>query len=123
MFTQKIRGPAAYDHGVPFLSDLIHDLLHHRHHAVSVEDLTAKSSGVALVTAAPESLGETVEAAIHAFVATHDGGRFDVRETGDFFGETLIPDFPSQSLGQPGSDGTPAATVFALDGQDPKHDV
>ena len=85
----------------------VHDLLHVIGiAAVGIEDLTAEGSGVAFVTAAPKSLGEPMEAAIHAFITAHDGGRIDVSKTCDLFGKTLIPDFPSQSLRQPGSDGT-----------------
>ena len=41
MFAQEKRRSAANNDRVSFLPDAIHDVLHHRHHAISIEDLIA----------------------------------------------------------------------------------
>src|SRR5208337_3205251 len=120
MVAQKIRRPASYHDRIPFLRDSVHDLLHQHHHAIRIEYLTAKRR-TAFIAPAPESSCQPVEAAIHALVAAHDGGRSNVGEAGNFFGEEVVPELPAHVVGELGGDGAPAAAVLALNGDDAKH--
>jgi hypothetical protein len=63
-----------------------------------------------------------MQTAIHTFVAAFYGGRVDIRDAGDFFGEQMVPEFPASSLGELRSDVGSTATKLALDGNHAEHD-
>ena len=120
IFAQQIWGPATHNDRIPLPANLVHGLLHHRHHAVGIEHLIAQTCA-AFVTAAPEGLGEAVKAAVHALVAAHNGGGINLGKVGNFFGEELVPELPAQMLGQSRGNRGAAAAVLALDGNEAKH--
>ena len=121
MLAQEIWSAAADHDCVSFARNLVHDLLHHRHHAVGVEYLTAKGGGIALVTAAPEGFREAVQAAVHAFFAAHDCRALHVGEAGNFFGDEMVPELPAEVVGELSGDRGGAAAVLPLDGDETKH--
>src|SRR5579872_6482476 len=118
---QEVRTASPNHDRVALKGNLVHSLLHHQHHAVGIEDLAAESGGIALVTAAPEGLGQSVKSAVHPLIAAHDRGRLDVGEAGNFLGDQVIPDLPAQVFTQLGGDSAPAAAVLALNGNEAKH--
>src|SRR5579872_5009787 len=120
MLAQEVRCAASYDHRVPFLPDVIHDVLHHGHHAVGVEHLAAKWR-VALIASAPENFRQTMQAAVHALVAALDRRGMDLGDAGDLIGEKLVPHLPTQATGQLNCNLGCAAAKLAFDGYDAKH--
>src|SRR5579871_2717047 len=122
IFSQEEWCAPANDDRVPFPGDAIGDFLHHRHHAVGIEDLAAQH-GTPLVTAAPERFGETMEWTVDALIAAlHRGGR-DIGDAGNFFGEEMIPELPTEAVGQFCGDAAGAASVLAFNGDDAKHSL
>ncbi len=119
---QEIRCATAHDNRVSFLRDLVHDVLHHRQHAVGVEHLAAQRSGIAFVAASPEGFRKAVQAAVHALIAAPHGRLIDISKPCNLFGEQSIPELPPQVVGELSGDGSGATTVLALDGDQTKHD-
>src|SRR5271165_681732 len=62
-----------------------------------------------------------METAVHALVATLHRSRVNLGEAGNLFGDDVIPEFPTEAFGKPGSDGTAAAAVLALNGDEAEH--
>jgi len=56
-----------------------------------------------------------VKAAIHALIAALDRGAIHIGDAGDFLGEQMIPELPTQTAGQFSGNGAAAAAILPLD--------
>jgi hypothetical protein len=119
-FAQEIRRSATDHYCVSLLGNSRGDVLHHGHHSIGIESLVAEGR-TAFVAATPENLGQTVETAVHAFVAAPDGGRFHMSDAGNLFGQQVVPKFPTQLIGKLTGDLAATASVLALNRDNPEH--
>jgi hypothetical protein len=120
VLAQQVRRASPHHHGISLGRNPVQDFLHHLHHAVGVEGLGASGSA-AIVTPAPERLGQAIEATVHFLVAAPHRRSFHVGDASNLLGEKLVPKLPAQVCGQLHRNRRAAATVLAFDGNEPEH--
>ena len=99
---QEIGGGPADNDALARSAAACDDLLGEMDQAVGVHDVGIGQDDAALVAAAPEDLGQTVEPGIHAlFVLLADFGA-DFGQRGDFRGQGVVEQFPAEPLRPPG---------------------
>jgi len=114
-------GAAADDDTVAGVGDLQNDFLGDAKDALAVNDFELVGIDAAFEAAAQEGFEEAVIERIVFFFAALDDSLRAIGETGDFFGEAVVPEFPAEALGEQASDIAAAAAVFAFDGNDFDH--